>query len=164
MPVVFIEKFHKLDISSPAQLDCLLEQRPTEVAGDHGVAVGVNHDDGDRHQRQLLVRDKVHLGPGSEQPGEDRAGQDGGPGFGPGVTVELVRQVVEGRLQDEGTESAWERETTCEATAEPRLWPHTRIGLDTCLFSLSQARTVSTSVTTVSTVIRPDHTESPKPL
>ena len=106
MPVVFIEKFHKLDISSPAQLDCLLEQRPTEVAGDHGVAVGVNHDDGDRHQRQLLVRDKVHLGPGSEQPGEDRAGQDGGPGFGPGVTVELVRQVVEGRLQDEGTESA----------------------------------------------------------
>ena len=92
MTVIFVEKFHELNVRPPALPDCLLEECPGEAGGDHGVGVSVQDDDGDpgHHQAQLGVRGKVDLGPGSEEPGEDGAREEGGPGRGPGETGDLV--------------------------------------------------------------------------
>ena len=104
--VIFIEKLNKLDVCPPTHLDSLLEELPGEGNGDQRVTVGVDDDDGDQDQRQLLVRNKVELRPGREEPGEDWAREEGGPRGGPGVTVELLREVVEGGLQDQAADRA----------------------------------------------------------
>ena len=80
--VMLVEKFNELNVGSPAQPHGLLEQCPGELHRDHRVTVSVNHDDWHHrwHHRQLLVRNKVELRPGSEQPGEEPARQECGPG------------------------------------------------------------------------------------
>ena len=80
--VMFVEKFNELNVGSPAQPHNLLEEIPGELDRDHRVTVSVNHDDRDLrcHHRQLLVRKKVNLRPGREQPGEEPARQECGPG------------------------------------------------------------------------------------
>ena len=52
--------------------------------------LGVDHDDGESEEREVLVRNKVDIRAGGEEPGEDGAGEEETPGSGPAVEIDLV--------------------------------------------------------------------------